>query len=242
MKLLVINPNTSDAMTEDIKQTVARVKRNETEVAVLHPDFGPEALESFYDYQLASMGMIRMIKSRSMDYDGVLVACFGDPGLYALKEICDCPVIGIAEASFSAACLLGARFSVLAASEKAIPMMENLIAQYNFREKSAGVFSIGMSVLDAEKQKNKTIDCLIAAGEKAKQCGAEVLIPGCAGMTGLSAAVEEALGLVVVDPVGIGLSMLEMLVANGYRISKCGLYGKPAAKQIRREDYLSMPL
>lgn len=124
MNLLVVNPNTSEAMTEDIRDTVERVRSPDTTVTVTSLDFGPESLESFYDYTLASFGLCRLLEKEKDTYDGVLIACYGDPGLYAAKEICDCPVLGIAETSIALSLLMGGRFSILAASEKAVPMME----------------------------------------------------------------------------------------------------------------------
>ena len=62
MNLLVINPNTSDAMTEDIRRTVDRVRAPDTSVTVTGLDFGPEALESFYDYALSGFGLCRLLK------------------------------------------------------------------------------------------------------------------------------------------------------------------------------------
>ena len=89
MNLLIVNPNTSDAMTEDIRRTVEQAKSPDVSVTVTGPDFGPEALESFYDYTLAAFGLCRLLEQKTEQYDGVLIACYGDPGLYAAKEICD---------------------------------------------------------------------------------------------------------------------------------------------------------
>ena len=173
MKLLIINPNTSEAMTEDIRRTILMVKNKEIDIAVIHSDFGAESLESFYDYTLASFGMIRCLKKHVKDYDGILIACFGDPGLYAIEEISDCPVVGIAEASMGIANLLGAKFSILAASEKASPMMDYLVAGYGMQARSAGTVAINMSVLDVEQNKEEAIEKLVNAGRIAKKsrCG-----------------------------------------------------------------------
>ena len=83
MNLLIVNPNTSEAMTEDIRRTVEQAKSPDVSVTVTGPDFGPEALESFYDYTLAAFGLCRLLEQKTEQYDGVLIACYGDPGLYA---------------------------------------------------------------------------------------------------------------------------------------------------------------
>lgn len=238
MKFLVINPNTSDVMTEDIRKTVNMVKSDDSIADVIHPDFGPEALESFYDYQLAAFGMLRLKQCSSETYDGILDACFGDPGLFALKEIFECPVIGIAEGSMAIANLLGGKFAILAASEKAVPMMENMVLQYGMKDRCAGVFSLDSDVLNAEKNKEETIKNLIRVGYEAKKKGADVLIPGCAGMTGLSKAVEQQIKLTVIDPVGISFGILEILARQKVNCSSSGLYAFPAQKKIIRKELL----
>ena len=240
MKLLIINPNTSEAMTEDIRKTVLAIKNPEIEIELIHPDFGAESLESFYDYTLASFGMIRSLKKHEKDYDGILIACFGDPGLYAIEEISDCPVVGIAEASICIANLLGAKFSILAASEKATPMMDNMVATYGMQARSAGSIAINMSVLDVERNKEQAIEKLVNVGRIAKERGAEVLILGCAGMTGISDAVEKRLGIRVLDPVLVGYSVLEMLVTKNIPIGKSGLLSTPSPKEILKEQLLTM--
>jgi len=238
MKLLIINPNTSEAMTEDIRRTILMVKNKEIDIEVIHSDFGAESLESFYDYTIASFGMIRCLKKHAKDYDGILIACFGDPGLYAIKEIYDCPVVGIAEASISIANLLGTKFSILAASEKAGPMMDYLVAGYGMQDRSAGAIAINMSVLDVERNKEEAIGKLVDAGRIAKERGAEVFILGCAGMTGVSETVEKKLGIRVLDPVLIGYSVLEMMVNKNISIGKSGLFSTPVPKTFLKENLL----
>lgn len=238
MKLLIINPNTSEAMTEDIRRTILMVKNKEIDIEVIHSDFGAESLESFYDYTLASFGMIRCLKKHVKDYDGILIACFGDPGLYAIEEISDCPVVGIAEASMGIANLLGAKFSILADSEKASPMMDYLVAGYGMQARSAGTVAINMSVLDVEQNKEEAIEKLVNAGRIAKNRGAEVLILGCAGMTRISESVEKRLGIRVLDPVFIGYSVLEMLVTKNISVVKSGLLSTPKPKEVLKENLL----
>lgn len=239
MNLLVVNPNTSDSMTEDIRKTVERVRSPSTSVRVTGLDFGPEALESFYDYTLSGFGLCRLLEKEKDRYDGILVACYGDPGLYAAKEICSCPVLGIAETSIAMSILFGSRFSILAASEKAVPMMENMVTQYGMDHRLAGVFPLNMSVLEAEANPQGTINRLIEQGKKAVSKGAEVLILGCAGMTGFGGPVSQALGVPVMDPVETAFLALETVCKAGFKTSRKGLYQTPEKKKMKHEGLLT---
>ena len=225
MKLLVVNPNTSDAMTEGIRETIDLVRMPGVEVEIAGVDFGPETLESFYDYTLAGFALCRYLENAKEKYDGVMIACFGDPGLYAVKEICQCPVLGIAETSMAVALLLGSRFAILAASEKAVSMMDNMVDQYGMEYRY-------------EENSEKTIQRLIEQGREAIKRGAEVLILGCAGMTGYHEPVSKALGVPVLDPVEVTFLQLEMLARGKIETSKAGLYKAPDAKKMKNKRLL----
>jgi len=208
------------------------------DVTVTMPDFGPQSLESFYDYSLAAFGCIRLVQKVGEDYDGILVSCYGDPGLFSLKEICDYPVIGIAEASIALSTIMGQKFSLLVASHKAVPMMEDMVNQYGFQSRLASIEPIGVSVLEIEKDKKASIAKLSAVGAKAIEKGGEVLILGCAGMTGMKEELETELGVPVIDPVEYGYLLLEMMVKNHCPISKIGLYKQPDQKKISKLEIL----
>ncbi|EST11192.1 aspartate/glutamate racemase family protein [Sporolactobacillus laevolacticus] len=225
-KLLVINPNTSEDMTASIHEVITGVLPH-VDVRVVRPTTGPESLESFYDYQIAAYELIKMVQKDQQTYDGILIACFGDPGLYALKEICSCPVIGIAEASFSAALLLGKKFVVITALQKAVPMMEDLIDQYGLEKRCATVRAINLDVLAIEQDRGSKYARFIEVGRSCVADGAEVLILGCASMTGLKEKMEDSLHIPVIDPVVTGIKMLKMIVDTGLNTSKAGLYQEP---------------
>ena len=230
--LLVINPNTSLEMTEQIKKTIQKISHKDHEVIYKNSDIGPESLESFYEYSLATLGVLRVIAEEKGKYDGILLACFGDPGLYAIKEVAGVPIIGIAEASLSTALLLGQSFSILVALKKAVPMMENMVLNYGLSKRLASVEPLATPVLDLEKSRQQTIEKMLKVGKKAMDKGAEILILGCAGMTGFSTILEKELGITVIDPIATGYKVLESLVELNLNVSRCGIYAPPAPKKI----------
>ena len=237
-KLLIINPNTSKEMTLDIEKTINKCKSKNIDAFVQHPDFGPESLESFYDYSLATFGTIRFIEKEKENYDGILIACFGDPGLYAIKEMVNYPVIGIAEASISISNLLGQKFAILVALDKAVSLMKDMVRQYGMEDRCAAIEPLNISVLDIEKNKEQNIKKLIDVSKIAIEKGAEVLILGCAGMTGMHKEIERTLNIPVIDPVECGYKVLEMMVLSKFNISKKGLYMTPPKKQIEKSKLL----
>ena len=92
MRILVVNPNTSEEMTSDIGDAARRYARADTEIETICPDWGA----ALYRGPLRGLRGCRselpkVIRERAEDFDGVVIACFGDPGLPAAREISPVP-------------------------------------------------------------------------------------------------------------------------------------------------------
>ena len=235
-KALVINPNTSPQMTDEIRTTAQRVFQSPWSVDVVMAPGGPESLESWTDYALASVSVLPLVAD--LQADGVVLACFGDPGLFVLKESVLAPVVGIAEASMSLALLLGDRFGILAGMDRAVALMDSMVRTYGLVERYAGTQSLNMRVLEFEKDREHTLDVLASAAEALRGRGAEVLLLGCAGLTGFMEALQERVGMTVIDPVAAGCLQLQAVAAAGLQTSSAGLYSRPAPQRMNRMEAL----
>jgi allantoin racemase len=234
---LVINPNTSDSMTAEIKATAQRVFLPPWNCIVASAPAGPESLESWSDYHLASVAILPLLEKHP-DVDGIVLACFGDPGLYLLKESCPVPVVGIAEASMSLAVLLGARFGILAGMRRAVELMDSMVRSYGFESRYAGTVSLEMRVLDFAKERSATLSVLERVSLQLRERGTEVLLLGCAGLTTFVEDLQAKVEMPVIDPVEAGCRMLQTLCAAGLNTSHIGLYSKPAPQKMQRLEQL----
>ncbi len=239
-KALVINPNTSQSMTAEIERTAQRVFQSPWTSVISAAPAGPESLESWSDYALASITVLPLL-AEYPDVDGAVLACFGDPGLYSLKESFDRPVVGIAEASMSMALLLGNRFGILAGMRRAVELMDNMIRTYGLEARYAGSESLDMRVLDFDKDRPATLSVLENASRKLRARGAEVLLLGCAGLTGFVEDLQRRVEMPVIDPVEAGCRMLHTICDAGLNTSHIGLYGKPAHQNMQRLERLFSP-
>ena len=107
MRVYVINPNTSESVTEHIRRELEKIKRPDTELKVVSPEHGPVSIESAYDETLAGPPTLERVRQANEEgYDVIVLACFSDPALDAAKEISDIPVIGIEEATMHMAATL----------------------------------------------------------------------------------------------------------------------------------------
>lgn len=227
-KILIINPNSSDQMTKDIKDTIEKIDNYNYAIDVINISEAPNVLESFEQYTTAASELIKKIKhfqdSKKFNYDGILLACVGDPGLYGLKEICKVPVVGVAEGAISHALLLGYKFSILASSSKAKPMMESMVMGYGLMERLASVETLDVPIEAFMTNHDILREGLKNKANLAKEKGAEVLILGCAGMTLLGEELNSLVDMPVIDPVISGLELLKSIINSGYNTSKVGLY------------------
>ena len=232
MRLLLINPNTSEPMNEAIAQAARAVAAPGTEVRAVHPGFGPVSIESHYDEAFAAAGVAEQLRlAADWAPDAVVIACFGDPGLEAARELTEAPVLGIAEAAFHAATMLATGFSVVTTMTRTCIMAERLVQRYGMHHQCRGIHGTDIPVLALECCGEATLrqieDASRAALERDRS-GAIVL--GCAGMAPLCAELSRRLGVPVIDGVAVAVKFAEALSVLGLRTSKRGDYALPLPK------------
>ena len=233
MKIMVINPNTSESMTNHLREELKRVKRSDTELTVICPEKGPETIESAYDEAHAIPPTLGLVKKANREgYDAVILACFSDPGLEAAKEISEIPVIGIEESTLHVAAMLGARFSVMTPRKERIAARKEHVHMRGMDHFLASVRSLDLSVAETDADPEKTKKRVLEVARRAaEEDGAEIIILGCAGMAGYAPELESKLGVKVLDPSAVALKVAEAMADLGLRHSKLGLFAPPPEKK-----------
>jgi allantoin racemase len=234
MKIQVINPNTSQSMTASIGRAALAVARLGTEIIACCPDAGPESIEGHFDEAIAAVGVLEEIrKGVAAGYDAHIIACFGDPGLLAARELARGPVIGIAEAALHVASLICTRFAVVTTLTRTRIIAEHLLRNYGMTEHCTSVRCVDVPVLELESMGEQALAERIA--EQAIQArdneGAGAIILGCGGMADLPERVSEMTGLPVVDGVAAAVKLAEVLSELGLATSKHGDLAYPLAKR-----------
>jgi allantoin racemase len=235
MRILVINPNTSESVTDHIRRELEKIKRADTELTVVNPEHGPVSIESVYDEALATPPTLELVREANEEgYDAIVLACFSDPGLDAAKEISEIPVIGIEEATMHIASMLGHKFSITTGSPSRAPVREIHTKLRNIEGAFASALVMNMPVLemDAEPEKAKA-RILELSRQAVEEDGAEVIILGCAGLTGYAEDVERELGVVVLDPTSVAFKIAEAIADMGLSHSKLARFSPPPVKEIK---------
>ena len=239
MKLLLVNPNTSTAMTAGMTEAARAVAAPGTVVVGRQPSFGPASIESHFDDVFGAAGVAEQVKLAQSEgkeegkgFDAVIIACFGDPGLDAARELTTAPVLGIAEAAFHAASFIATGFSVVTTMKRTCIIAEHLVLRYGFERRCRGIHGTDIPVLALETCGEDTIAQIEAAARHALErdrSGAIVL--GCGGMAALCRTLQQRLGVPVIDGVSAAVKMAEALVGLGLKTEKRGDYASPLPKR-----------
>jgi allantoin racemase len=232
MRIKIINPNTTQGMTDKIGLAARAVAAPGTEIIAVSPPGGPVSIEDHYDEAYAVPGLLGEIRTgEAQGCHGYVIACFGDPGLDAAREVARGPVIGIAEAAMHAASFVSTGFSVVTTLERTCVMARRLADRYGFRDVCRGVRGTDLPVLELENPASGAYErirdeCRRALDED--RSGAIVL--GCAGMADLCGRLSDELGAPVIDGVAAAVKFVEALVGLGLATSKRGDYAPPIPK------------
>lgn len=199
--IYVLNPNSSEVVTACIDSALAPLRLQcGPRITCLRLPEGPAGVQSQADIDLLIPHLRNQALALRDDAAAYVIACFSDPGLYSLREIVQVPVMGIAETGVLTALTMGQRFGVLSILSTSIPRHLRYFASMGVLDRLAADLAIEMGVADLVDE-GKTLQRLSETGRRLRdEYGADVVVLGCAGMAQQREALEQALGIPVVEP------------------------------------------
>lgn len=231
MKLLVINPNISESVSALIRTEAERAAGPDTEILVRTARSGVEYIETRMESLLASGAVAQLVAEEHGQVDAVVVAAFGDPGLPALKEFVDIPVIGITEAALYTAALQGRRFAIVAISERITAWYRDCVELSGLAGRLAAIRSLGEPLKGiGSVQADFRTALLDLAHQVVDEDGADVVILAGAPLAGLAREIGQAIPVPVVDGISAGVKQAESLVALGCGVHRKGSFARPPRK------------
>ena len=234
MNIVVINPNTTAAMTARINTTAQNVAGPGTRIITIEPNAGPASIEGYADEAMAVPPMLEAmyaVQTGTLQTAGYVIACFDDTGLDAARCVLDAPVVGIGEAACHMASLIAARFSVITTLSRSVSPIEHNLVKYGLASRCARVRAAEVAVLDLEDAASDAYAQISNEIRSAlKDDRAEAIVLGCAGMTDLAAHLSKQHGVPVIDGVGAAVKLVESLATLGLGTSKRATYASPRAK------------
>lgn len=232
MKIQIVNPNTSAPMTAKIAAAARTAAAPGIEIEASCPEHGPVSIEGHFDEAMAVPGLLEEIeRGVATGCDAHVIACFGDPGLHAARELAHGPVLGIAEAAMHAASMIATRFSVVTTLERTVVIAERLVREYGMSDHCARIRAAEVPVLALEETGSHAERRIVEECRRARdedRAGAIVL--GCAGMADLAGRISDELGVPVIDGVNVAVRFAGALAGAGLGTSKHGDLALPLPK------------
>jgi allantoin racemase len=229
MRILVINPNTSESVTALVADLARKLVGEEAEIRAVTGQFGARYIASRAATAIAAHAALERLAEHVDGCDAVHLACFGDPGLFALKELSPVPVIGMAEASCHLACTLGRRFSIVTGGERWGPMLEEFVQTIGLSERLASVRTIAPTGGDIARDPDAA---LAALAHQSRACaledGAETVILGGAALAGLAQRIAPEVPVPVLCSVEAGLRATLTVARLGASKAQHGSLSRPA--------------
>jgi allantoin racemase len=213
MRLAVINPNSTASMTEKIA-AAARIAAPGAVIDALTCAGAPPAIQGADDGAAALPYLLaEVVRAAEGGADACIIACFDDTGLAEARAAVAIPVLGIGEAAFHAAMMLGARYSVVTTLSVSVPVIEANLREYGLASHCLRVRASEVAVLDLEVPGSAARAKISAEiGAAVREDGAGAIVLGCAGMADLAADLSAEHGLPVIDGVAAACGMAQVLV------------------------------
>ena len=206
-RILVINPNSNEMVTEGLRQALVPLAFAEgPEIVCETLREGPAGIETQEHVESVTLPLRRRVEAAN-DVDAFVIACYSDPGLHVAREGTQSPVFGIAECGVLTALTRADRFGVIAIKSRSIPRHIRYLRQMGLMDRLAGERPLEMSVAESASGEG-TLARMIAIGRALRdEDGAGAIVMGCAGMARHRRPLEDALGVPVIDPTQAAVAM-----------------------------------
>ncbi|WP_315837053.1 aspartate/glutamate racemase family protein [Bradyrhizobium prioriisuperbiae] len=231
MKILLLNPNTTVAVTDLLHLAGSKIMSPGTELIAATAERGVPYIATRAEAQIGGAIALEMLAAADSSVDAAIIAAFGDPGLFGARELFDIPVVGLAEAAMLTACMLGRRFSIVTFARALAPWYQECVAMHGLETRCAGIRTLDgafTSISDVQAEKE---DMLVSLANRAvEQDDADVVILSGAPLAGLADKIRDRIPVPVVDPTAAAVRQAETLVTLKPRKATVGTFRRPDPK------------
>jgi allantoin racemase len=231
VKVLLLNPNTTTAVTDLLHAAGLRAASSGTELVASTAKRGVPYIATRAEAQIGGAIALEMLAEAAGAFDAAIIAAFGDPGLFGARELFDIPIVGLAEAAMLTACMVGRRFSIVTFASALTPWYQECVDMHGLGQRCAGIRALDgtfQSISDVQAEKE---DMLVAlANQAVEQDGGDVVILSGAPLAGLAAKVADRIPVPVIDPIAAAVRQAETLAVLKPRKAIAGTFRQPDPK------------
>ena len=231
MKLLLINPNVTEAMTAAMAAEARRFASPGTEIAAVTAAFGTQYIENRAEAAIAGHAVLDVLASHGPGHDAAIVAAFGDPGLAAAREFADIPVFGIEESALLTAWTLGRRFSIVCLTPRLRRWYVECAEEHGLAARLVSVRALNVPIPDITQARARFADRLLEECLRAvEEDDAEVIVCGGGPIAGLARDLADRIPVPALDGVACAVRLAEAVAGLGVRMPVRGSFARPRPK------------
>lgn len=209
-RILIINPNTTAVVTQRVL-AACQAAQPDLHWEAVTARFGAPYIASEATYAVGAHAVLDAYGASPGPWDAVLIACFGDPGLMALRETAGVPVLGLAIASLQAASALGP-FAVVTGGAAWGPMLQRFARMHALDAQLRGIHTVELTGAQIAQDPVRAHDMLVQACGQAVAQGAQRIVLGGAALVGLAAALQARVPVPLLDNVLLGAAAVTQAV------------------------------
>ena len=214
MKLLLVNPNRTQAVTDAVLAAAQARATPGTELLAVTCDFGPQVIGSRAENALAQHGVLELVARHAADCDALVLGVSLDTALWACRELLDIPVIGMTEAGMLCGMTVATRVGLLTYSARMGPLYRELVESYGFGSRLAGIETIDVIPQQTFDEPGVVRAAVIAGARRlVERDGAEAVLLAGAAMASMADALQPELSVPLLDGVGCAVALAQAMVA-----------------------------
>ena len=233
MRILLINPNTSEFVTAAVTAEAKRAAAADTEIQSVTGAMGPPIISCRSENAIGTHTAMELAADHVAGCDAIVLAVSFDSALAELRELLEVPVVGMTEAAMLTACMVGGRFALLSFGDRAMPLYEQLAYSYGLQERFAGAFALRQLTPDELRDPRVLIPLIKEEAARAiADTEAEAIVLAGAVFAGLAHELRDQIPVPVVDGISCGIPMAEMLVRLSLAKPTTGSYRYPKRQDL----------
>jgi allantoin racemase len=169
--------------------------RDFPDLTVLGTDTGLDVVISYYqiEYHLGPILEKAIEIERQGNCDALIIGCFGDPGLVAVRQVTSMPVLGTGETSLCVAAMMGDKIGIIVPQQDYLYVTEKMIHTYQFTDRVVAIRSA--EELVPETIMTKPQESVAKMGDVClqliQQDHADVVVFGCIGFSWMAHQIRK---------------------------------------------------
>jgi len=232
MKLLLLNPNLTQAVTDVVLQAAQAAARPGTELLAVTGGFGPQVIGSRAENALAAHGVLELVAQHAAACDAVVLAVSLDTGLWACRELLDIPVVGMTEAGLLTAALLAPRFGVLTYGRRLVPVYRELVESHGLLSRLAAVAAVDVTPQQTFSEPQRVLAEVRQAALQLVEQGAEAVLLAGAAMAAMAPRLQPDVPVPLLDGVVCAVGMAETLVHQAWPKPRSGSVAATGGREV----------